>query len=67
MYAIRSYYDSGINPYTNEKVFTAKSQNEKLNQKQYFFWYKPEERKSIKQRLTQINRPDLINELFKKQ
>ncbi len=60
-------YYSGINPYTNEKVFTAKSQNEKLNQKQYFFWYKPEERKSIKQRLTQINRPDLINELFKKQ
>lgn len=57
-------YYSGIDPYTGKKMFTAKTEKEKQNQKQFFFWYKPEENKRIKQRLTQINRPDLIANLF---
>jgi uncharacterized radical SAM protein YgiQ len=31
---------TGFNPYTLEPVFTAKSQKEKLAQREYFFWYK---------------------------
>ncbi|MBR4920406.1 MAG: YgiQ family radical SAM protein [Prevotella sp.] len=31
---------TGYNPYTMEKVFSARSQKEKLAQRQYFFWYK---------------------------
>ncbi len=57
-------YFSGIDPYSGKKVFTAKTQDEKRNQKQFFFWYKPEESKKLKQRLTQMQRPDLILELF---
>ncbi|PKK92950.1 MAG: YgiQ family radical SAM protein [Tenericutes bacterium HGW-Tenericutes-6] len=60
-------YFTGFDPYTEKKIFTAKTPAEKQNQKQFFFWYKPEENKRIKQRLTQINRPDLINELFGQQ
>jgi len=54
---------TGYDPYTLEPVFSAKSQREKLAQRQYFFWYKPEERRSIEQSLRRINRPDLIAEL----
>jgi uncharacterized radical SAM protein YgiQ len=57
-------YYTGIDPYSNKAMFTAKSQNEKRNQKQFFFWYKPEESKRIRQRLVQIKRPDLVQELF---
>ncbi len=60
-------YYTGIDPYTGKKIFTAKSQKEKQNQKQFFFWYKPQEKKKIKHRLTEINRIDLINELFAEQ
>ena len=54
---------SGYNPYTLEPVQSAKSQREKLAQRQYFFWYKPEERRNIEQSLHRIGRADLISEL----
>jgi uncharacterized radical SAM protein YgiQ len=57
-------YYTGINPYTNEKPFTAKTQQEKRDQKRFFFWYKPQEQQQIKQRLVQINHPELIDALF---
>lgn len=57
-------YYTGIDPYTNKKVFTAKTPKEKQNQKQFFFWYNTKESKQIRQKLTQINRPDLITKLF---
>jgi hypothetical protein len=31
---------TGYHPYTLEPVFSAKTQAEKLAQRQYFFWYK---------------------------
>ena len=34
---------TGYNPYTLEPVFTARTQEEKLAQRQYFFWYKQQE------------------------
>ena len=54
---------TGYEPYTLEPVQSAKSQRDKLAQRQYFFWYKPEERRNIEQSLRRIGRPDLINEL----
>ena len=61
--ATETWY-TGYDPYTLEPVFSAKSQREKLAQRQYFFWYKPEERRSIEQSLKRIGRPDLIKKLY---
>lgn len=55
---------SGYDPYTLEPVFSAKTQREKLAQRQFFFWYKPEERRNIERELTRIGRPDLIKQLY---
>ena len=60
--ATETWY-TGYDPYTLEPVFSAKSQRDKLAQRQYFFWYKPEERRGIEQSLRRIGRPDLIQEL----
>jgi len=54
---------TGYDPYTLEPVFSAKSQKEKLAQRQFFFWYKPEEKRNIEQSLRVIGRQDLIPEL----
>ncbi len=55
---------TGFDPYTMEPVYSAKTQKEKLAQRQFFFWYKPEERRGIEQSLRRIGRPDLIRELW---
>lgn len=55
---------TGFHPYTLEPVFSAKSQKEKLAQRQFFFWYKPEERKNIERELKRIGRADLITQLY---
>ncbi len=55
---------TGYDPYTLEPVFSAKTPREKQAQRQYFFWYKPEERRGIEQSLRRIGRPDLISRLF---
>ena len=54
---------TGYDPYTLEPVQSAKTQRDKLAQRQYFFWYKPEERRGIEQSLRRIGRPDLIQQL----
>ena len=61
--ATETWY-TGYDPYTLEPVFSAKSQRDKLAQRQYFFWYKPEERHGIEQSLRRIGRPDLISRLY---
>jgi uncharacterized radical SAM protein YgiQ len=61
--ATETWY-TGFDPYTLEPVFSAKSQHEKLAQRQYFFWYKPEERPAIEQSLRRIGRADLIPQLY---
>ncbi len=55
---------TGFHPYTMEPIFSAKTPQEKQAQRMFFFWYKPEEKKRIMQRLKQNNRPDLIKRLF---
>ncbi len=57
-------YYTGIHPYTCEKIFTARTEKEKLAQRQFFFWYKPEMRESIRSELMRLHRPDLINVLY---
>ena len=61
--ATETWY-TGYDPYTLEPVFSAKTPREKLAQRQYFFWYKPEERRGIEQSLRRIGRPDLIGKLY---
>ena len=55
---------TGYDPYTLEPVFSAKTPREKLAQRQFFFWYKPEERRGIEQELRRIGRSDLIQKLY---
>ena len=57
-------YYTGYHPYTGEKIFTAHSQEEKLAQRQFFFWYKPDQRKKIEQELIRIHRRDLLQKLY---
>lgn len=39
-------YYTGINPYTGEAVYSAKTPKDKQAQHQYFFWYKPRNARS---------------------
>ena len=57
-------YYTGYHPYTLEKIYTARTKEEKLAQRQFFFWYQPEYRQRIQQSLRRIGRKDLIDRLF---
>ncbi len=57
-------YYSGLNPYTMEPVFVARNKEDKLAQRQFFFWYKPEAREGIRRTLNKIHRGDLILKLL---
>ena len=63
--ATEAWY-TGFHPYTLEPIFSAKTQREKLAQRQFFFWYKPEERRNIINELRRIGRSDLIDKLYGK-
>jgi uncharacterized radical SAM protein YgiQ len=57
-------YYTGIHPYTGETVFTARSRQEKEDQRRFFFWYKPENRPWIKQSLARLGEPGLADRLL---
>ena len=59
-------YHTGLNPYTLKPIFVARKQSEKLAQRHFFFWYKPETRTQIKRELQRMGRTDLIDKLFGK-
>lgn len=61
--ATETWY-SGHHPYTLEEVFSAKTADEKLRQRMFFFWYKPEERQRITAELRRMGREDIIRELY---
>lgn len=63
--ATETWY-TGLHPYTLEPVYSAKTQRDKLAQRQFFFWYKKEEHQRIIAELRRIDRPDLIKKLFGK-
>ncbi len=62
--ATEAFY-TGFHPYTLKPIFSAKNQQEKLAQRQFFFWYKPDERKKIIAELKRIGRMNLIKQLYK--
>ena len=59
-------YYTGYHPYTGEKIFTATRPEEKLAQRQYFFWYDKAYRRGIETSLRRLHRPDLLARLFVK-
>ena len=59
-------YHTGLNPYTLKPIFVARTPNDKLAQRQFFFWYKPETRAQIRTTLKKSGRIDLIDKLFGK-
>ena len=63
--ATEAWY-TGYHPYTLQPIFSAKTQKEKLAQRMFFFWYKPEERRAIIQALKRMDRDDLVNKLYGK-
>lgn len=57
-------YYTGLHPYTLRPVYTAKTKKQKLNQHLFFFWYKRENYHRIKDKLTNMGRPDLVDKLL---
>lgn len=57
-------YYSGVHPYTLKPVYCAVTPEQKLAQRQYFFWYDKAYRTPIINSLRRIGRPDLISQLF---
>lgn len=57
-------YYSGVHPYTGQKVYCATTRDQKLAQRQYFFWYDTSRRQEILASLRRIRRPDLAQRLF---
>lgn len=55
---------AGVHPYTGEPVFSARTPEEKLRQRMFFFWYKPEERARITAELRRLRREDLLAGLY---
>lgn len=57
-------YYTGVHPYTLEKIFTAKTKDQKLAQRQYFFWYDSQYKPHIIKSLRGMKREDLIKKLY---
>lgn len=57
-------YYTGYHPYTLEKVYTAKTKEQKLAQRQFFFWYDKNYRPQIIRELRKLKREDLIKKLY---
>ena len=55
---------TGFHPYTLKPLFCAKTKQEKIAQRRFFFWYKPEERANIINELRKMGRNDLIAKLY---
>lgn len=59
-------YYSGYHPYSLKKMKTPKTKEERENQHRFFFWYKPENQKWIRNSLKKVGRFDLIDRLLPK-
>lgn len=57
-------YYSGIHPYTMKKVETAISLNDKTKQRTFFFWYKEENKNTIKNYLAKLGLTDISKDLY---
>ncbi|MGL5262738.1 MAG: DUF3362 domain-containing protein, partial [Bacteroides sp.] len=61
--ATEAWY-TGFHPYTLKPIYSAKTKEQKLAQRQFFFWYKSNARKGIIKELRKMKREDLINKLY---
>lgn len=59
-------YYTGIDPYTGKKIYTANTLSRKKLQRTFFFWYKPENKKIIKDVLLKSHLGHLIGKLYGK-
>jgi uncharacterized radical SAM protein YgiQ len=57
-------YYTGIHPYTLERVYTARTKEQKNAQRQFFFWHDNKNKKTIINELKRINRHDLIKKIY---
>lgn len=57
-------YYTGYHPYTLKPVYTARTKEQKLSQRQFFFWYNPQHRSAITRTLQNMQRPDLLQQLY---
>jgi len=57
-------YYTGLHPYNLRPVYTARTAKQKKNQHLFFFWYKRENYRRIKDKLYNMGRPDLIEKLL---
>jgi hypothetical protein len=57
-------YYTGIHPYTQQKISTAKTLQQKTDQRNFFFWYKNECKAAIIRCLKQIGRTDLLSKIY---
>jgi uncharacterized radical SAM protein YgiQ len=57
-------YYTGVHPYTLKPVYTAITSKQKKNQHLFFFWYKRENYRQIREKLQNIGREDLIEKLL---
>jgi uncharacterized radical SAM protein YgiQ len=58
-------YCTGINPYSGKSVYCARTPEERTAQRMYFFWYKPEYQRLIRQSLKRLGRDDLAAALYR--
>ncbi len=57
-------YYAGFDPDSGKKLFSAHSQEDKVKQRQYFFWHKQEVRNQLIRELEKRGRKDLVDKLF---
>lgn len=57
-------YYTGYHPYTLEKIYTARTKEQKLAQRQFFFWYDKAYKPQIIKSLKRLKRDDLLNQLY---
>lgn len=57
-------YYTGYHPYTMEKMYTAHTKEQKLAQRQFFFWYDKQYRVQIIRTLKKLGRTDISDKLF---
>ena len=57
-------YYSGYHPYTLEKIYVAKTEEQKKAQNRFFFWYKTENHKWILNTLKSIAKEDIATKLL---
>lgn len=61
--ATEMYY-TGYNPYNFDKIYVAKTFEDKKNQNRFFFWYKAENHIWIRKTLEKLNQKELANKLL---